>query len=350
MQQRRVSVSLLDGVPTLYIDERPWPNIILEPWSIASKLSLSGLANEAIFLLPCALGTAPRLIAPTSEQGLGTGVAYSGNLWCGLNLLDVTDLYAQLTDIVINVPNALILLQVNVDVPSWWVDYYPNELSLSHDGNLGLQSMSSLIWRHQVGRKLRRLIEMLAEGPFARYVIGFHLTTRWHRSRFQPPLGFDYSQASLGGFRRWLHGRYASDAALQDAWGLPHVTRDTAQFPTDVADAESNNGQAHPWFLDAQHYHAWIAADSGSWFCGLVKRISEGSGLVGISCVGSSLRSIDRGHQYWKKRLLASPDIDFIVGTSACSSGTEDSCCNLGSVHGKLWFADPFARSGSEAV
>lgn len=308
MAQRRATVGELGGVPTLYVDGTP----IYEPrcviWPVSPDHAHAPV-DHTIISLPCAFGQPSGPLHPAQES---VHISYPHALWCGPNLLDITTLYSRLTDIVLYQPDALILLAVDVDAPDWWADLYPNESMLCSNGERGLQSMSSLVWRHQVGGKLRRLVEFVAQGPFARHVVGYYLVS-YLTIGCQPDSGLlDYSHPATLGFRRWLHEQYTSDHQLQDAWGRVDVTRDAAEIPQVFMDQDVHSD---PQALDALRYQAWATADALTSLCRLVKGVTSHQLLAGTACTDLGLVLVPEAHNYWHELLAQSDAVDFVVGT-----------------------------------
>lgn len=261
-------------------------------------------------------------------------------MWLVPNTLDVTSLYEKLTQVVLMYHPAYIILRVNLDAPSWWAELHPLELVSDAGEVRRVQSLSSLVWRHEVSRKLRRLMESIADGPFASHVIGYQLrfTTPWSPGAAMPRI--DYSVPARKGFQRWLHGRYCTDQALQEAWHEPSITRESAQLPLVEGDAPGSEEQVR----DAYRYHAWIVADVHASIARFMKRVCDGGTLVGVTCPVESLSAVDEALMYWDKLLLASDDVDFLL-VRACGSDEavpqayrdiEQLC----SIRGKAWFVE----------
>lgn len=104
-------------------------------------------------------------------------------------------------------------------------------------------SYTSAKWQNYVKDGLRRLCEYLKSTPAGNIVIGFHLAGGMDGQFVQWEYGsqnghFDYSEENRKALCEYLKEIYATDAALQRAWGDPSVTLETARNPS-VAEFKS---------------------------------------------------------------------------------------------------------------
>ena len=98
-------------------------------------------------------------------------------------------------------------------------------------------SYTSEAWRKYAEDALAKLCAYLKSTPAGNIVVGFHLSggmdgqfVQW---QYGPENGhFDYSESNRRALCRYLGELYGSDAALQKAWGDPHVTLATARNPS----------------------------------------------------------------------------------------------------------------------
>lgn len=86
-------------------------------------------------------------------------------------------------------------------------------------------------------RSVRAIVEHYEASPYGERIWAYQIsaleTGEWI------PLGYrthgaDYSPTNTQAFRQWLFNKYPSDAALQEAWGDPGLTRSGAAIPADV--------------------------------------------------------------------------------------------------------------------
>lgn len=131
-------------------------------------------------------------------------------------------------------PQARLLLHMLVDPPASWLSAHPDDAARAEGKETGYVSLASEAWRQDVHTALEALVSAvngtLPPGQLAGYLIGGLQDGRWYRAD-----GFDASPANTAGFRRWLKARYATDAALQQAWADAAVTVDGAIVPERLA-------------------------------------------------------------------------------------------------------------------
>ena len=143
------------------------------------------------------------------------------------------------------VPDAKIILFIDIQPPAWWVERYPEELTRYASGKepeFGIDSIrhtkvpsfASLRYREECGRISQRLIERLENSPAAENIIAYHFNygvySEWHGYGMLEDMP-DVSPVMNVAFRRFLLKKYHTDKALQQAWKDSSVTLDTAEMP-----------------------------------------------------------------------------------------------------------------------
>jgi len=157
--------------------------------------------------------------------------------------LDFTGMDSQINAILKANPNALIIPRLPVNVQDWWLAKHPDERMVWYDfddsptgNNYGTNwaTPCSLVYRHDACEALRAAIRHL-EAKYGNSIAGYHPagqnTQEWFTINTWRRGHADYSPAAQKGFRLWLKEKYATDVALQKAWGKPDVTLETAGVP-----------------------------------------------------------------------------------------------------------------------
>ena len=239
-------------------------------------------------------------------------------------------------------PDAYLIPRIYLSAPEWWLREHPEAIVVEetangvrrpffYDGGRPCPSWFSQEWRDYTSDCLAKLVEHIAQSPYADRVLGFVLasgsTEEWDSWSGQPHRWVDYSEAARDSFRAWLKTKYHTDDALQTAWHDETATLDAVELPTfaERADAVPSGAELRS-MEDAKDllctdYYLWTAeatADCIAQFCHAVKTASENH-LVCGPFYGYSLelqndpRLLNSGHLgIWK--LLDNPDVDFLCG------------------------------------
>ena len=124
-------------------------------------------------------------------------------------------------------PDAMIILQIGLYAPDWWLEENPEELTTTVDIN-GVKtlepaaSFGSVKWKEQAGELMSQIIAHLRAQTYYSRVAGIrllagetieHLT--WGVDASHVP---DYSEAAIEYFRKWAKETYGTIENLQEAW------------------------------------------------------------------------------------------------------------------------------------
>jgi hypothetical protein len=237
--------------------------------------------------------------------------------WTGPGRYDWRRILAYFGRLLAIVPDAFFLPRLHLNAPLWWKDANPEELigyalSVEASGHkmpprridsgfnwntivdTHAASLASAKWRMDVAAALRDFIRAVEQSPLRSRVIGYHvaggLNGEWHYtgSRFLP----DTSSAMA----RLTGSVPGADARRTTTSGLlrdPAVEKDVIRF--------------------YRKFHESVA-DAALLFCRVVKEETRGRLLAGIF-YGYLLENVmiqEAGHLA-PKRVLASPDVDFIA-------------------------------------
>lgn len=229
-----------------------------------------------------------------------------------------------------------------VATPKWWADRHPEELARFSDGAItaaqadgqDLQpqaSMASPLWRQELAGLVRRLVEHVENGPHAARVLGYMLnsggTEEWVYWGAQDGRMPDYSAPAEAAFRRWLREKYASDAALAEAWWQPALAVERAAIPAEAerrrcAPTHARDPRLDQPSIDYDLFLSDLCADALLALCREVKQVTGRRRITGafygylLWQSGYANAIVNNGHLAVRK-LLDSPDIDFLTGITS---------------------------------
>lgn len=173
-----------------------------------------------------------------------------GNIDSGLGY--TRTILRDMADILSVVPDAKFFVRIGVYMPpEWFADgevgtvrfhsgrQYPTEQHFEAFTYAvpGMRAMYARKWREDAGRLLDRLVREHMASPFADRILGYFIcgggTSEWYYEHCidMPDDYADTSDEFAALFRTHLRETYATDAALQAAWGDRSVTLDTATVP-----------------------------------------------------------------------------------------------------------------------
>ncbi|MBI2299284.1 MAG: hypothetical protein HYU66_10150 [Armatimonadetes bacterium] len=262
-------------------------------------------------------------------------------------------------------PAARLILRVQLEPPAAWLAAHADERVVFDDGSVGPQSFASQPWLDQVCGDLRQFVAYLRSSPFADRVIGLHLCTgysaEWQSWGLWDDRRGDFSPAFARFFRRWLRGRYRTDAALAAAWDSPEVTFDTAAVP-------SRSRRDRPAQLlwgprrdcqvtDFYEAYALAASQAIARVARAVKEASRGEMLAGVFYgYAPQYGGLAPETQHLALReVLECADVDFLCApamyTDRAPGGTSTFMSLTDSVrlHGKLWLNESDIRTHLQA-
>jgi len=182
-------------------------------------------------------------------------------------------------------------------------------------------SFASEQWREDAGRQLTRFCNELLATEESKHIVGMQVTGgiygEWHHWSF---IGHhpDVGPAMTRRFRAWLREAYGTDAALQEAWGDPDVTLDTAEPPGVAPRLESKAGvfrdpAREQWMIDYGHCHQKTVEECVLHFCRTAKESWTRPLIIGIfhNYFFYQKEMVEGGHLELAK-ILESPYIDYL--------------------------------------
>ena len=266
-------------------------------------------------------------------------------------------------------PNALIIVDVAMQAPSWWLDQNPSEEIVLYDSRTGQMvnpatravSFSSEKYRQEAGEVLRQLIEHIKTAPYASHIVGIKIqdgeTQEYMTQGVEDWVIGDFSESAVNGFRKYLKELYGTEAALQAAYHDETVTFDTVTVPTwdergQVWLYQNGVGQTcvldpatNRITIDYHYYMGKITSDTFLHYAQIVKEASDGKLLSGAyhgylwnfatSGVGSTHPAVEN--------ILQSENVDFIcspfiygerdIGENAAYDAMLDGVQNAGKLY-----------------
>ena len=138
--------------------------------------------------------------------------------------------------------HALLIPRPGLNAPKWWLEQNPDE-AIVWKNNDPQRKDNGWCWASPASARYRReACEAMAE--FVRHmeekygasVVGYHPygqnTGEWFTPNTWLGGDADFGRAGLNAWRAWLKTKYATDAALRQAWGNGEVMLGTARVPS----------------------------------------------------------------------------------------------------------------------
>lgn len=334
---QQAAVLPLRGAPTLVVDGKPNTGL--------SYMTYVGPASQKdgkpVLQHYADLFTKAECDLFTFVVDLGALYGYSPTVWPEKDRFDFSYVDLSAHTLLAGGPQAKLVIQLYLDTPEWWAKENPDDLLVLDNGKTdfgeklfalprkdNLPSIASERWRTDLKRLVEALIDHVQASDYADHVIGYQVcgqkTEEWyHWSMNAPSLG-DYSAPMQHAFHAWLRQRYTSDAALQSAWHVPGLTRDTAPLPTQAQRFGDKTQffrrpEAEQNVIDFHRFWSEVMVDTIAFFAHVVKEKTQHAKVVGgfyaYTFEFADLAE-DAGHLALGK-LLECPDLDFIMSPSS---------------------------------
>jgi hypothetical protein len=363
-KKQSAKIELYNGRPTVFLNDRPTPPLLYALTDVpGGRWSWEELPQHNIAQF-CADGF--RLFQVD---------LFLEHIFPDEKTFDLALARKQVAGVLTACPDAAVVIRLHVNAPSWWQQLHPGERTVyadsagySADVGAGLGrlveadlrnaervSLASEKWRALAVRQLERFCRAFARTREGRAVAGLQIAGgvfgEWHYwgfFRWEPDVG----PAMTAYFRRWLLEKYATDAALQQAWGDPQARRATAAVPGAARRSQTGAGtfrdpvadRAVIDYYEAQHL---LVAGEIDTFCRTVKRSWPRPVLAG-AFYGYFFSVFNRqaaGGHLAVQRLLRSPYVDFLAGPQAYLPEADKAGQPYRSralllslrLHGKLW-------------
>ncbi len=253
-----------------------------------------------------------------------------------------------------------LILRLMVEVPAWWDEANPGELSRDAHGTPLHQSFHSEKWLADVERMLFDLQAWLEESGWDRYVAGWHMAAGNTEEFLMPSHRSgqltDYSAPAQASFRAWAKEKYRGDLAqLNRAWGHAFTSFDEVAVPSPAKRKFALHGDVRDEALEREaiDYYAFRnegVARAAVRLCAAAKRATRRRQVIGAFY--GYLTGDPESGQHASRIVFESGDVDFIaspfsytdnrgVGIDWQLQGSADSAA----LHGKPWFAEADVRT-----
>ena len=353
------SVEVYNGIPTLMIDGQPTSAYFYQRPDLDAYLQTNAESRIA-------------------ESGIELFVTYGGNLykggcdpiWLEDGSIDYAAFDAVIYDTLAADENALVMVNIGMFAPGWWLEQNPDYRAQAHNGSsyiaLDDVSLASEKFRREAGEVLRQLIVHMKEQNYYNRVFGLKISGgqsyEWMHLGTGADQGPDYSAVSQEGFRTYLKNKYGTDAALQAAWGNNTVTLATAAAPgweekcaySNVFVGDVETGSLSRNIVDWNLWLGEASADSFLYYCQIAKEETDGQIIVGgyngYLWTSNTHDSQGKAHTAMD-RVLDSEYVDWIASPIAYSerllgqSSAYMALLDSVQAHGKLYIAEQDNRT-----
>jgi len=354
------SIKRHNGVPSLFIDGKLYPPIFYFTL-FPIKDCIKAFAEAGIHLYSWGWSN---IINPHRTWGIDLG-------WRGPGQYSYDRIDKEIRTILEVDPDAYLLPRVMLSAPHWWLELYPEEMNVYHNGTEEGQCFCSRRWLTEAGEAFQRLIQHIEDTPYGERVIGYVLGggtagtewIYWGYRGYYPQLP-DYSKSMVDSFRNRLRSIYKGDVKLlREAWNDPNVTFDSATIPS--FNERQSSGQLNLLrdpsknrpLLDYYFHLGQVVAEAIIHFAELGKKAIDRPLLMGaaygylLSGAGFPDCQENWGHQSALRRILSSKVIDFMWSPYGyCDrgpGGVNVPQCPIESIrlHGKLHITEVDART-----
>ena len=260
-------------------------------------------------------------------------------IWKGPDKFDFTNLDRKVEQLLSMNPNAVFLLQIGCYMPDWWLEQNPDDVTVRENGKprhprQERQALASKKWLRDARIPLKALVEHVKNAPWGDRVWGANVAENtnwewfWWTGRGEKLYVSGYSKADYASFHAFLRKKYATDAALAEAWGTPGLTFEQARMPSmayqlrgrigTLLDAEKDRS-----LIDWFEFRNLVMAEAVIDLCASLKEFSDGKWLTGAyygyyvnQCTNVGSHSIhSAGHNgFWE--VANSPYVDYIRAPS----------------------------------
>ena len=255
--------------------------------------------------------------------------------------------------------DAYVLLRLNVNTPSWWLEENPDDCTLMEDGTTPYQSVFSDKWIEDVRTYLTKLKAYIAQSRFAKNVIGWQIAAMNTEEWLAPVWNgneSDFSVCAHEYFRTWCKNKYATIENLCDSWSrhyldfeeilVPKLKERKERLKNDIIDTKKY-AYVNDWYYCLNERYA-TALHSLAKF---TKELFNGDILVGCFYGYIGQCTLDTGHTCIES-LIDSPYIDFFASPFSYVDGRKSAtdwfyhsgmqtCAN----NGKIWFLEADVRT-----
>jgi len=270
-------------------------------------------------------------------------------------------------------PSATFVIYYELNMPSSFVDLYPDEVIRLDNGveklNYGVEgklqpSYASETWRRVMGQQLRDFVELLKQSPLAERVVAIRLCYancgEWNHWGYHEGAFVDYSKPMQNAFRHYLQTEYGTDARLQQAWGRNDITLDSdALIPSRenrlAGDSIRHDDKTLQQTIDYYKFFQLYTVNTIEHFAKAIKEASDNKMLVSTyygyywGHYGNNPYHFQDSGNYAISALARSPFIDFAGGPSLYNWRKYNAIPNgltaTLALHNKIWMTEGDMRN-----
>jgi hypothetical protein len=358
----RSEVKVWQGTPTLYINGEPVYSMLMmpAPFSDDPEQPFRDFASAGVHLYS-------DIVWVDTGGSTPAGPDACELIWNEDGSYDFSKIDRRMQKILDIDPEGLVMLRLKMDMPSWWLDRYPDDHAwFIKDGVIddsGNFSLASVRWLEDARKLLKDIIGHVEQSDYANHVFGYHIgggrysEWYWHGG---DKGSVDYSPAAEKSFRKWLRNKYDDIGELREAWNSPGADFDQANIIPSEADRRGDS----KIFLDPSEagnvadYRAFMAdciSNAVIELCKVVKDKTDGrkiAGAFGGYSLTNSAKAADATGFNNLQKILESPDVDFVCSPTTYERrrGGDDGnphVAYLASIrlHGKMFFDEADYRT-----
>ncbi|MBR2345022.1 MAG: beta-galactosidase [Lentisphaeria bacterium] len=293
-------------------------------------------------------------------------------MWKSEENFDFSILDRFMDEFAVNAPEIKVILQIELTMPDWWLEKYPDDTVTYHNGiprskAHDRQALASARWRQDGAHSLRKMIRHIKSSPYADRIFAIGPAEGWNCEWFwsvHRGATSGYSKSDYATFRTYLKEAYGDDAAFAQAWNIPGLTFENFKMPLPAEIDRAGCGELldpvkDRRIMDYFRFRNRALGDAIETFGKVIKEESDNRYLVGVyygyfvmfSHVNRKLQTV--GHLEIE-RLARSPYVDIFWAPSiyhwrqiGMSDGVMQAAETLTS-HGKLVVVEQDIRTFSE--
>lgn len=291
-----------------------------------------------------------------------TFISFARSVWRNENEYDFTPVKEVLDKIIGNsgLGEVYVILRINLNVPKWWIEKYPDEVMQDENGNKWLQSPASAKWRRDCVKFLQLLQDFIVNNGYDEYVAGFHLAGLATEEWYIPESGktvYDFSPVGTKAFKNYCLKKYKKINALNNVYKCNYNSFEDIKVPTYseryvfLYKKQYRDLAGDSIAVDYYKFCGEYVADAIIYLADKTKKILHYKKLVGAFYGYTNVLPAWSGHTSIKK-VLACKDIDFLASPFAyvnLRQGAFDwfynGAVNSAKNTNKIWFVEADVRT-----
>ncbi len=251
-----------------------------------------------------------------------------------------------------------VILRININMPQWWRDKYPEELMHYKGGRRLMQSVCSRAWRRDAMRFLTALQKHIKNSPYSKNIIGWQIAAMQTEEWIHPNATFCNlvcDKPCENAFKNYCEEKYQDISLLNTKWGENLVNFDGITLPSAEATVDKRiNGVEKPSSYKVKDFYTFLAnayADAIIFYGEQVKKLYDGDIFYGAfyGYIGQ-LQDI-HAHSAISK-VIDSEAVDFLASPFAYVDGRAmgvdwiyHAPMKTIDKHGKIWFIESDVRT-----